>query len=593
MNFQIKSFIGGMNSDVSGTLIRGDQYRKGVNVSSRGGSLHTRPLLDELAVALDTGIFQGSSVFSLNSADREVFAVAGHIYTYNFATSTLTQVTDASTRMDQTVDTFWFLQAEQYFIVQDGVNLPLILNYTGTNPDQCRKSYRVANGDSTNEIPIGAAMAYGHGRISVAIRELSGNTITERFFAVGDIMLPTSPETVLRFTEIDYLSGGGAISLPNELGLIHGMAFLKNQQSSNGLGSLIVFARNGASAFKINAPRGQWQDIDISNVMFTGRNSGTFAGKSITAVNNDLVYRSIDGIRTLGYNRSKQAQAAASPSNDTISRTVDYELNLDSQEYMHLCYSCLNQNRLYTLSQDTDVGGEHAYKAVVAMDTAVLSIYGKTTDPEFDGLWTGLNFQSINTVKIGGYHRVVVHAKGAAGENKMYLMNEEKTAYLDGPSSSPVCRVYTGAIDVSGAEDTRDRRGIAKFEFAELWASDIIGKASFTVYWRPYGQTLWQTTPTGTVNFSPAGRPGSVHGMRFSAGTDVTGDNFQINYNMVKFFEFAIEWTGRANIDCIVVDLSTQKAGINAACENDGTAEITITDGEDGTDLDDLAYEIE
>ena len=81
--------------------------------------------------------------------------------------------------------------------------------------------------------------------------------------------------------------------------------------------------------------------------------------------------------------------------------------------------------------------------------------------------------------------------------------------------------------------------------------------------------------------------------MRFAAETDVVGENYEINLNNSKSFEFMIQWTGRAKIDYFVVDISKGDTGINASCDNDGSSCIKITDGEDGEELDDLSYKVE
>ena len=587
MNFQINTAIGGMNSDVDPINLRDDQYQYGLNISSRSSSMKTRPNFVPVDVDLPDGKFQGMGVFSLDSADRLVIVIAGNIYTYNLTTSVLTQVTDGSTVMSDTADRVWFCQAEQYFIVQDGINRPRILNFDGDNPDECRIAFRRAEGEPVNEIPIGTVMAYGHGRLAVALRELGGEAVAERFFAVGDIMLPTSPETVLQFTEVDYLSGGGAFSLPNELGLIHGMAFLKNQQSGNGLGSLIVFARNGASAFKINAQRETWQDFDISDVLFTGKNTGTFASEAVLPINNDLMYRSVDGVRTIGYMVAKMRGGAATPSNDTLSRVVDNELNLDSQENMQYCYAVENRNRILMLSQDNLVDDEHVYRSILALDASTLSIYGATSDPAFDGFWTGLNFTSLAVARIGGFYETFITDKQSGGSNNLYMVDEDEGAYQDGDGSSPVCRMYTKAFDLAPEED---RRTIAKIQFVEVWASKIIGSVSFKAYFRPYGHSLWLECPEGTVCFDPEGKPGFVHGMRFNVPKLACTENLKRNLNLSKMFEFCVEWTGEARIDSIVFEFIREDSGINASCDN--TGECVKIDSNDGVELNNFEYAI-
>ena len=68
-------FTGGMNSAVVPAALGDQQYSRGINVSSRGGYIRTRPGLKKLDYALPPGDYQGAGRWSLDDGDRLVMVV--------------------------------------------------------------------------------------------------------------------------------------------------------------------------------------------------------------------------------------------------------------------------------------------------------------------------------------------------------------------------------------------------------------------------------------------------------------------------------------------------------------------------------------
>jgi hypothetical protein len=103
------------------------------------------------------------------------------------------------------------------------------------------------------EVPVGTIMAYGMGRLTVVINE--------RDIAFGDLFgshaLDDAGDSLILFTERNFLTGGFDAAIPFEQGVVTGAEFFPQLDTSTGNGQLMVFAEHGASAPEPAAR--QWQ----------------------------------------------------------------------------------------------------------------------------------------------------------------------------------------------------------------------------------------------------------------------------------------------------------------------------------------------
>ena len=578
------SLLRGMHSGIETPMLPAAQYARGLNVSSRKGLVHTRPKFTELTISdsnFTTGKFQGAGLYRLDAVDRIIVAIAGKVLGISMADLSVIDYTSvAGITMDATVDFYHMVQADKYFIVQDTQGRPLIID--GMTASQ----------SSGTQVPTGYQMAYGHGRIFVVVDQVDAATnLGQRFFVAGDILLPNNVASVLEFTETDYLNTGGALSLPNELGFITALGFLRNVQSGNGLGSLIVLCQNGASAFAVNAQRANWSQIDISQVLF--RSGGSQSPYSLISVNNDLMYRGKDGLRTVGYSAASIAGSGAGLNNDPISNEVDDILNLDNetdQKYTSMVYS---GNRILTTAVGATGDNGHYFKSLVSIDTSVLSSFGQESPPIYDGIWTGLKFLHVMQAKYNDADTVFMLAKDGTS-NKLYYLNE--SAYVDGSASRPVNRIYTKSYPFT-QQDTI-AFSLKQFLWMEVSISDIKGQVTLTGYYRPRGYPLWLSCTTATIEATISDSDSLAQRRRKlrivptekSVCDPVTKNNLNIDTD----FEFVLQWTGHAKIEKAVFGADDNRKEINIGCSESSVAvELTEGDGDNGVILDDYTiYEV-
>ena len=236
-------------------------------------------------IVFRNGKFQGSSIYATDNTVYSVTVISGHIFLINLENFKVSILTNTDTQLNEYIDRVFMVQAEQHFIVQDGIHTPKIL--TGS-------AMRDAD-HSIQEVPVGTNMAYGQGRLCVQI--------STRHFRIGDIHLAFDPLNVLKFKETQILNEGGGFTVSGKLGEIVSLQFANVADTSTGDGPLLAICQNGFSTFAINNPRSTWSNIPIQKVQLLGT---TITGAdAYTNINEDILYRSPEGIRSYAVGRGE------------------------------------------------------------------------------------------------------------------------------------------------------------------------------------------------------------------------------------------------------------------------------------------------
>jgi len=334
---------GGVNDLLDPLLLKAGTAARLLNVEVRNGLAESRPALFGETMPAQ-GRFQGAFSYELEGNLRWVVVVSGHVWTYSFATNTWLDLAAFPT-VD--FDQAYFCQAGKFCIVQNGIydpveNWPIILHgdevvdnleteFIYRNHIVKVKDFNwdmVDEGDNLVEpapepspsvfrVPIGKSMAFGQGRLFVAVERYWDNGLSSglepgwrsdeglRFVLASDDWRWDDPARMLVFTQNDLLAGGGALSMPAENGFITSLAFFRNAATGTGLGELLVICRRGVMAFAVSVDRATaWGTQGFGQVLF--QTSGSRSPWAITAVNSDLVYRGDGGLRTLKYSASNE-----------------------------------------------------------------------------------------------------------------------------------------------------------------------------------------------------------------------------------------------------------------------------------------------
>jgi hypothetical protein len=574
---------GGMDSGKSPALLGPTQCSYAENVSFRGGYAKTRPAFKKLsfassaaATAFVEGKFQGAHWFTEDNDEGHIIAVSdGNVYKITPPpTGSDWDVADEtnSCPLSDWVEQVYFAQAKEnpqknYLIIQDGVNQPFIYDTINAN------RYSI---NADNEVPKGTGpMAYGHGRLWVA----QGSN-----FVAGDIA--NGPTGVLKFTENEYIAGGGSFRVPLGAGDITAMVFTHAPNTSLGQGELIVFTQNGAVSVTVPADRYDWFASSDPAQRVVLINNGSMSQNSTALANGDVMFRAKDGVRSLVSAVRDFSQYGNTP----ISREINRILEGDNPAYFKRASGVLFDNRyLLTTHTSPDQDKGVGFKGIVVLDFDLISGMGETSQPAYDGYWQldvtrsglvrNMEWMQLITGLVGSVEQCFCFGRegrydssNAAGDTEMWILNrgdDDQIFDKDGATENKITSVVE-----SGSYSFGSKGSAVKLEGADLWVDNVTGGVvSFSSYFHPDQYPVWVswqdwsinaaykdctimssgdwaseaciTTGTeGASTYLPQYRPRMSIGAPSDGIVDSVGKPF--NYG----FEFAarIKWTGRARL---------------------------------------------
>lgn len=593
------SLLGGMHSGIDPITLSAESgvYAKGINVIAREGVIQTRPAFVPFK-QLASGKFQGAMVWKLDSTDRLVYVVDGVLYSMRFDTKA---ITNHGLLFSTSKDRMNYCQADRWAVIQDGTAKPQALEEYSGNAILYTRPYPYTNGSDSppKELALvpGSVMSYAHGRIHYVPTILPAlapaltdetdaeqlnlipdlTTLTGRTsFVSTDIMDVYVPEFIFRMSEHRVLNEGGGIELPMELGSIHGMATMRNAATGTGSGPLVLFAREGLVAFDVSISRTEWKNNQIGQVLFS--TIGTISPYSLTQINTDIGFIDTEGrLRTLKYEASNIGNSLTSL---PMSHELDEFHKADTNPQLAATSMNFHDSRLtFTL-----LGGTGPiYKALASLDLAkVYNLAGAGTNPSFDGIWTGFDFQQTLTARDENkrWRHFVVIKKG--NENHLFVL--DSNAILDNNDKPIESTIITRFMDFGSAVDTK------ALQYVNIWFSDIKTDSQVELYFRPRGYPFW--TPVATSSFVvPGGKPQFRRSVSFPLTIEEIGCDpvSEEKLSIATHIQFAIRWRGRLKIDRFraVATLRVDPPGSCLEADNPDNVEITI-----GLELDDLAYRV-
>ncbi len=538
--------LGGADSGRRPAILPEDRYVTGVNLVIREGFARTRPAFVEQEISgMPTGTFQGAGVWSLNGGDRIVFVASGSVYVLDVDTLALTAISGAALHAS---DQVFSVQADRYFILQDGTSDPVILTDDAGTPRRFVYASDASYGDAANDgydagtdasfgasqqLPVGTVMHYASGRLHVVPRYVPGTTKTGKpYFLSGDIVKPSRPEDCLRFSETQYLNGGGAHGIPLEMGYIGGMATLRSSQQGTSVGDLLAFGVNGLSAFAVSVPRDTWDDTVLYQGLFVG--AGTKSPWSVIQSNNEIMFRGLDGLRSVAYTTSQHWQQGALYNNPMSTEVAQY---MDDASYLPWVSSAFSDNNYLTTVEGA---GDRYFKGLLHMDVApTVNLSSPTAGPAYSGVWTGLNFAQVLRARASDVPTLFVFAEGPV----LYRVDSDADADT-GPS--PIeSRLITRAYHFGNFSLRK------KLKWVDLWVSELSRDTDISVYARPYGYPFWALVSSKAVKVGDSSAAQVRHRLRF--GLDSSIDTCDAStgrplYNAPEF-QFAIQWTGHMQLD--------------------------------------------
>jgi hypothetical protein len=255
---------------------------------------------------------------------------------------------------------------------------------------------------SLPEIPAGRMGAYGKGRFWTALPD--GISYVASDIVCGSSGSPVNysgRDAVLKMKENTYLDGGGAFRVPGNFGQITAMRFTSTLDVTLGHGPLQVVTPEGI--FSVDAPiaRNEWQNVTnpLQTVSLIG-----FGGKgqnSTVVVNGDLMFRSVDGIRSLILAK----RDFWSWGNVPISHEVERVLARDDDSLLNFASAIQFDNRLL-MTANPKAGPRGTYHdSLVVINFEPSSSLNAKALPVWEGMWTGMNVLQLFDGQFSNKHR--------------------------------------------------------------------------------------------------------------------------------------------------------------------------------------------
>jgi hypothetical protein len=385
------------------TGLRRDQMAWVTNATMRGGGVRQRTGWKPLVQSADwPGFYQGAYMYEPDfGLPYIICAIGGVIYKVNVDTDNSVENLTAAfpgTAMPPLEEHYFFVQGEQFLIIQSGDLLTLPLFWDGATLR--RSNGFLGVGNPGNEIPAAGPMDYYMGRIWYAYgRQYAGGDI------VGSKTSGTPPynyrDSILKNTENPVSLSGDAFIVPANDGNIRALRHSANLDTALGQGSLYVFTRLAIYSTDVPPTRAAWAALTEPLQRVAQIDFGSVGDRCVVPVNGDLFYQSMDGVRSLTLAVRYFEQWGNLP----ISRPEQRAIQFNDRGLLKFASGMNFDNRLWqtVMPFQTAVGCAHA--GVMPLDFDILGSIGDKLPPAWEGMYEGLDFLQLLEGDFGGLPR--------------------------------------------------------------------------------------------------------------------------------------------------------------------------------------------
>lgn len=571
----------GVNSAVPPSLLPDGQFAWSVNGTFRNYVPQTRPgmikhplnfnnasgIVDtSLRTNFEDYIFQGAAGFE--RLGQLIVSIGGLLFRIDVDSWQVQDISTASPTNNPQLYRAWFCEAEDFMIVQDGQDAPIIFDGGSSRRSD---TFGIAG---VKEVPVGQAMVYSQGRLVVALPD-------GRQFVVGDIVGgPTGTpaynyrDAILKFTENDVVNEGGAFSLPMTAGFLTAFRPVAQVDTSTGQGPTQVFTT--AATFSLNTPvnRATWKDLAFPIGTVSNPQGGSMSDRATVNVNGDLWTRAVDGVRSFVVARRDFGTWVNTPQ----SREEDRAIAGDEQALLGYSSAVLFDNRLLTTIQPYR-NFQHGvvHRGLAVLDFAPVAFIGQNSRPVWEGMWTGLQILQILTCNIRNTERCFIFALNSDNEIELWELTKNRTHDYDGAQDVPIG--WTSESNNFKFQDIgKDLKRLRK---GYVWLSDIAGTVNIAAFYRTNEDPCWHSwhewETCATVETCGSGNcltPLNLHPQYrrpYNLPEPVTAFDTTINVpdSVGEEFQVRFEITGHCQIRKLLIGASEEQQDVNSLCPAD------------------------
>lgn len=354
----------------------------------------------------------------------------------------------------------------------------------------CRNQYKTVFYDGTTsrlagpgEIPPCLFGAYGWGRIWFVLDN-------RRFYGAGDLVFGPSGtpslgfrDAILKVTENDFLNEGGFFGIPSDMGPITSMQFLATQDTSLGIGPLLVGTTNGVFSNQAPVDRTTWKNLTYPIQTISLLDYGPVGPRFVMSVNGDMMYRSLDGARSFIVARRN----FPSPGNTPLSFEVSPFFDEDTHLLLFFGSGMLFDNRvLWTVSPARKtLGITHA--GIVSLNLDLVSSLQRKDPLSWESLWSGLNILQLAKARIDNEERGFMFAER---NGELVLWEILRDGFYDVSASQSgfdrtLNRTAIQQVLITRSDAHGDPTELKNLYSAEIYVDELVDNVSIKVEWRP------------------------------------------------------------------------------------------------------------
>lgn len=374
-------------------------------------------------------------------------------------------------------DFIYMFQAENYMIILRGQHKTVFFDGS-----QAREA-------GYNELPPAVLGAYGWGRVWLALNDYHS-------MVAGDLVNGPSGtpslnwrDAILKFTENDFLNEGGSFVVPQNGGPITSMQFLATQDTSLGMGVLLVGTTN--AVYSINAPvdRTVWKNLQYPIQTISLLDYGPQGPRSTIPVNGDMWYRSQDGWRSF----ISAHRYFNTPGNTPISHEISLLLEFDTKSLLFFGSSILFDNRiLQTLSPHRSSSGiSHRGLTVLNLDL-ISGLQGKQA-PAYEGAYTGLDIFQVFKATIADTERgfAWVNNNGIFEFWEFLTQGYYDQYTVTGGGHTTITRTAIQSWVETRSDDFGQPFERKKARMAEMYVDDVVDSVTIQLKFKPDQYPTW------------------------------------------------------------------------------------------------------
>jgi len=390
---------------------------------------------------------------------------------------------------------FFYVQGENYLIVQAGdfVTLPLFWDGTRLTRSIGITNNAVVTGTpGVNQIPAAGPMDYYMGRIWYAQgRQYSAGDIVG---GPSGVLIPAKRDAILNITENPLVLGGGGFTVPSNAGNIRALFHNANLNSQLGQGQLLIGTRKNIYTLQVPVTRTQWIAANQANQPLQTVVQiawGPVNDRSVVKVNGDVWFQTLQPAISSMFSSVRNFNQWG---NRDISSNEDRLLGFNNRALLNFSSGMLFDDRMWQTALPMQLAQGVAHQAIAPMDFVPISSFGADVNPVWQGMYEGLQILQLFAGDFGGLQRAFAVAVSALDSSFQVW---ELTDFLRTDFRLPDQTNVNNETRVTWVIETPawtwgDEFMLKKMVSAELMFDKLFGTADIQVEWRPDMDPCWK-----------------------------------------------------------------------------------------------------